>query len=220
METQYAAFDSREAVDDAIARLQAFGFPRSSIRYAGDEEFRKPPASFRPNGGFLSSLEKLFTTMTGSSEDPALGLYEQTLRRGGSVLAVEAATPIEAQTAHELLRLAGAVDPLSYTEPSVLARSWHAPAEFAALPDAAGDRAAGVGGTAAFGPKLDAFEPGTLEWREQAEVITLTKVAHVVEELCVNKSVTVYTETLEDTVRGTAVEVEPLRSASSPGLGD
>jgi uncharacterized protein (TIGR02271 family) len=57
---------------------------------------------------------------------------------------------------------------------------------------------------------MAAFKEGTIELTETAEEAVAAKEARVVEEVVVSKGVTEHTETVQDTVRRTDVEVEPL----------
>ncbi len=58
----------------------------------------------------------------------------------------------------------------------------------------------------------DAFQAGTIEMRETAEVPVVAKEARVVEEISLNKTASERTETVSDTVRRTDFEVENLTS--------
>lgn len=57
---------------------------------------------------------------------------------------------------------------------------------------------------------IEAFKEGSIELTETAEEAVAAKEARVVEEVVVSKGVTEHTETVEDTVRRTDVEVEQL----------
>ena len=57
---------------------------------------------------------------------------------------------------------------------------------------------------------LTAFKEGTIELTETAEEAVVSKQARVVEEVVVNKEATERTETVQETVRRTEVEVEPI----------
>ncbi len=65
---------------------------------------------------------------------------------------------------------------------------------------------------------IEAFKEGTIEVRESAEEAVVGKTARVVEEVRVGKEVTERTETIQDTVRRTDVEVEQL-GAQGAGMG-
>jgi len=60
---------------------------------------------------------------------------------------------------------------------------------------------------------LNAFQEGTIEVRETHEEAVVNKEARVVEEVRVRKNVEEHTEKVQDTVRRTEVEVEPMTSA-------
>jgi uncharacterized protein (TIGR02271 family) len=57
---------------------------------------------------------------------------------------------------------------------------------------------------------MAAFREGTIEVTETAEVPVVAKEARVVEEVIIGKETTQRTETVQDTVRRTEVDVEPL----------
>jgi len=57
---------------------------------------------------------------------------------------------------------------------------------------------------------LNAFQEGTIEVREMHEEAVVNKEARVVEEVRVRKNVEEHTEKVQDTVRRTEVEVQPL----------
>ena len=60
----------------------------------------------------------------------------------------------------------------------------------------------------------DAFKTGTIEMRETAEIPVVAKEARVVEEISLNKTASEHTETVQDTVRRTDVEVENVGSTN------
>lgn len=62
---------------------------------------------------------------------------------------------------------------------------------------------------------LNAFQEGSIELIEHAEVPVVSKTANVVEEISVGKEVNERVETVRDTVRSTDVEVENLKSTDS-----
>jgi uncharacterized protein (TIGR02271 family) len=63
----------------------------------------------------------------------------------------------------------------------------------------------------------DAFKEGTIELRENSEEAVVGKTARVVEEVVVGKEVRDRTETINDTVRRTDVDVEQLDASSTSG---
>lgn len=65
---------------------------------------------------------------------------------------------------------------------------------------------------------IEAFKEGTIEVRETSEEPVVGKTARVVEEVRVGKEVSERTETIQDTVRRTDVEVEQL-GAQATGTG-
>jgi len=218
MPTVYAAFDSHQALTHAVEQLQRFGFSRPWIRHDRDDHFRAPPLHLKRNVGVLSTVGSFFAKLGNSAPASLADLYEDTLRRGGSVLAVDAATAVEERTVQEILRRCGAVDAERYGVTHIAPVSDEAGYAASASSDIEPiDRAVAVGGlpvlvysnsgsAVASEADFQSFEPGNYEIREQVEVMTLTKTARVVEELSVNKSVRVYIETIEDMLRSTTVE--------------
>jgi len=59
---------------------------------------------------------------------------------------------------------------------------------------------------------MSAFQQGTIEVTERAEQAVVAKEARVVEEVVVGKEATERTETIQDTVRRTDVDVEELNT--------
>ena len=62
-----------------------------------------------------------------------------------------------------------------------------------------------------------AFQEGTIELTERAEEAVVQKQARVVEEVVVGKEATERTETINDTVRRTDVEIQPVETGASAG---
>ncbi|MEK8089416.1 DUF2382 domain-containing protein [Thermithiobacillus plumbiphilus] len=62
---------------------------------------------------------------------------------------------------------------------------------------------------------LRAFQEGSIEVTETDEVLVVAKEARVVEEVEVSKTAHMHTETIQDTVRGTDVSVEPLAAGAA-----
>ena len=68
---------------------------------------------------------------------------------------------------------------------------------------------------------FETFKEGTIELTESAEEAVVSKQARVVEEVMIGKTASEHTETVKDTVRHTAVEVEnlPADKAKRTGAG-
>jgi uncharacterized protein (TIGR02271 family) len=66
---------------------------------------------------------------------------------------------------------------------------------------------------------LNAFEEKSFELRETSEEAVVSKTARVVEEVVINKDVTEHTETVNDTVRRTDVDVEQLGTTDTTRSG-
>jgi len=62
---------------------------------------------------------------------------------------------------------------------------------------------------------MNAFKEGTIEVRETQEQPVVSKEARVVEEVRINKSVEEHTQKVQDTVRRTDVDVEPIAGTGS-----
>lgn len=67
---------------------------------------------------------------------------------------------------------------------------------------------------------MGAFQEGSIEVRTTAEEAVIGKVARVVEEVVVSKETSERTQTIEDTVRRTDVEVEQLGAQANMGRDD
>jgi stress response protein YsnF len=61
----------------------------------------------------------------------------------------------------------------------------------------------------------DAFREGTLEIKERGEEAVVSKTARVVEEVVVGKQVEEHTETINDTVRRTDVDVQEVNTKTT-----
>jgi uncharacterized protein (TIGR02271 family) len=67
---------------------------------------------------------------------------------------------------------------------------------------------------------VEAFKDKTIELRETAEEAVVQKSARVVEEVVVGKEVSQHQQQVQDTVRHTEVDVQPLQGTSTTALDD
>ena len=114
MHTVIGAFDSRQHAHHALDRLRDAGFPRDCMYLrtaeAPDDVSGQAGADAADEShGFFHTLSHLFAGLFGTAGDA--GEYAETIRRGGTVVVVDAADEATAQKAHAVLqRLDGLVD--------------------------------------------------------------------------------------------------------------
>lgn len=110
--TVIALFDDTDRAEEAAAALMSRGFDESAVHVTlnasepGTEHV--PPAAQIESGplsGLLHRLALLFRV-----EEPHLSHYEEAVRRGGSVVQVDAANEAEAATARDALLAVGAAN--------------------------------------------------------------------------------------------------------------
>jgi hypothetical protein len=131
-----ASFLDMDALRSAIARLQqqeAVPMNRMHLKASHDTEFlaRSGPSQPRPGQpgyqeqGVLESFGSFWANLLESHTDES-GIYAETLRRGSSLLMVEADTDEEAARLRRLLRDCGAQD-IEEGAAAWRAQGWDAP---------------------------------------------------------------------------------------------
>jgi uncharacterized protein (TIGR02271 family) len=259
MQTLLATFDDNATAQRAIEALLDQGFDRSHVHLETAPGSQvSGTAEHSSEQGIMSSVGNFFSNLFGSDSDSAAGNYSEAVRRGSSVVAVDAEDDAQLDQAREIMQDMGSVDvearvdqwkqqgwtgfdpnsePLTENE---LERERQAvPVVQEELQ--VGKRAVDVGGLRVIKrvsetpvseivnlreehatierrpvdrPATEAdfanFQEGTLEVRETAEEAIVGKTARVVEEVVVGKEETERSETIEDTVRRTDVDVERI----------
>lgn len=116
MQTIIAAFDDSQAAQRAVARLVEQGFSRDSVHLqSGYDDDTTTPTSSRTadtdHHGFFSSVGDFFGSLFGDEPHKAdAGNYAEAVRRGSTVVVVDAQTDIEVDKARALMAEAGSVD--------------------------------------------------------------------------------------------------------------
>lgn len=108
-QTVVALFDQHAAAQQARERLLARGFEPSSITLSdtADGEVRQ---SEPESGGVLASVRHFFADLFGDDRHDEVGVYADTIARGGAVLKVEVDDDERVDTTREVLESAGAAD--------------------------------------------------------------------------------------------------------------
>jgi uncharacterized protein (TIGR02271 family) len=109
MQTILATFDDEQSAQQAVDELVAEGFPPSSVHLQSGSL----PGETRPNSvtshGFMSSVGNFFSNLFGSEQEHA-GVYSEAVRRGSTVIAVDAQSDQDVDRAQMLLQRLGSVN--------------------------------------------------------------------------------------------------------------
>ena len=121
MYTVIGAFDDRQSAQRTLDTLVARGFPRDRVDLQAGPATPDPAASITSRGaasgsvedgndGLLARMRHSFASLFGS-EEGEVGRYSEAIRRGGSVVVVDATDETQAERAAELMRaLGGTID--------------------------------------------------------------------------------------------------------------
>lgn len=117
MYTVIGAFDDRQAAMRAVDTLVVRGFPRDAVDLQGRPSTLDPTSSThgerganapREDEGFAAGVRHFFASLFGGGEDASrAGLYSEAVRRGGSVVVVDANDETAAERAAEIMRASG-----------------------------------------------------------------------------------------------------------------
>ena len=117
MYTVIGAFDDRQAAMRAFETLVVRGFPRDAVDLQSCPSTLDPTASTnderganapREDEGFVAGVRHFFASLFGGSDDASrAGLYSEAVRRGGSVVVVDANDETAAERAAEIMRASG-----------------------------------------------------------------------------------------------------------------
>ena len=272
MQTVISAFDTREDAQRALDRLVESGFGREAVHlqsgYEAGDSTGIDRARDDADDGFFHSISRFFSELfCDDDSDGESGRYAEAIRRGGTVMLVDAADQSEAERARSILAACdGSIDlqegsalwqreGSAVSEPQARAR----PDDESVVPVLQEELKVGKrevpGGAVRVvrrvretpvremvrlheeritvqrrpvdRPASEAdfanFQEGTLEMREMREEPVVSKTARVVEEVVIEQSDQERTQTIEDTVRRTDVEVERVEAnasgASTRGAG-
>ena len=116
MQTVIAAFDDPETARRAADRLIEQGYPRSSVHVeAGRAATTGTTTSTTDtytehDRGLLERIEDFFSNLFGSDSTEDAGTYAEAVRRGSTIVAVDANSDAEVEKATALMRELGSVD--------------------------------------------------------------------------------------------------------------
>ena len=117
MYTVIGAFDDRQAAMRAFDTLVVRGFPRDAVDLQSCPSTLDPTSSTngerganapREDEGFVAGVRHFFASLFGGSDDASrAGIYSEAVRRGGSVVVVDANDETAAERAAEIMRASG-----------------------------------------------------------------------------------------------------------------
>ena len=108
MQTVLATFDDSQAARNAVDQLIAQGFSRTSVHLqSGDSATRTAAPA---NSGMMASVGHFFSNLFDSDDKAHAGTYAEAVRRGSTVVAVDASTDAEVQKAQTVMQKLGTVD--------------------------------------------------------------------------------------------------------------
>jgi stress response protein YsnF len=111
MQTILATFDDEQTARQAVDELVAEGFPPASVHLQSGSGTL--PGETRPNAvtnhGFMSAVGNFFSNLFESEHERA-GVYSEAVRRGSTVIAVDAQTQTDLEKAQTLLQRRGSVN--------------------------------------------------------------------------------------------------------------
>jgi len=114
MQTVLATFDNTQHAQAAIDKLVAQGITRSNVHLqegiSGSTVAGSGTENADDSRGMLSGVGHFFSHLFGSDDETAAGNYSEAVRRGGSVVAVDADSDAEVEKVTALLNTMGSVD--------------------------------------------------------------------------------------------------------------
>ena len=108
MQTILGTFDDTRAAQNAVDRLVAQGFSRDRIHL--ETSSLATTAKPHEHHGFLADIEHFFSSLFESDKKTDAGNYAEAVRRGSTVVAVDAINDSEVDKATKILREFGSVD--------------------------------------------------------------------------------------------------------------
>lgn len=108
MQTILGTFDDTQAARSAVDQLIAQGFSRTSVHLqSGDTASR---AAIPHSGGMMASVGHFFSNLFDSDDKSHAGTYSEAVRRGSTVVAVDASTDSEVEKARSVMQKLGTVN--------------------------------------------------------------------------------------------------------------
>ena len=110
MQSLIAAFNNTRTAQQAVERLVQQGFARSSVHLQSGYDDTAAAAPTKPNLADPFGFAGFFSSLFGADSTSEAGKYAEAVRRGNTVVVVDAKTDAEAAKATQLLQELGAVD--------------------------------------------------------------------------------------------------------------
>lgn len=117
MYTVIGAFDDRQSAQATVDTLLQQGIPRTSIDVQSTPDTLDSTASSVPrretggtagrdggDEGFFAGVRHFFSSLFGNEEDAQVGLYSEAIRRGSTIVVVDAVDESQADRAAQLMR--------------------------------------------------------------------------------------------------------------------
>jgi uncharacterized protein (TIGR02271 family) len=155
MYTVIGAFEDRSTAQRAVDLLATRGFSRDAIDLQARPDTLDPTASTtstsidrdaeRRGGeddGFFAGVRHFFASLFGSDDEQQIGIYSEAIRRGSTLVVVDARDQAEADRAAEAMREQGGTIDLDERSTAWRAEGWGADAPHAATGGTAGAMAA------------------------------------------------------------------------------
>jgi uncharacterized protein (TIGR02271 family) len=108
MQTVLATFDEYRDAQNAVDQLIAQGFSRTSVHLQSGAS--QPAATTAANTGMMASVGHFFSNLFDSDDKSDAGTYAEAVRRGSTVVAVDATTEAEVEKAQSVAKALGAVN--------------------------------------------------------------------------------------------------------------
>src|SRR4051794_4543504 len=109
MQTVLATFDDNQAARTAADQLIAQGFARSSVHLQSGAAPTSSGVS-RPDKGLMAGIGEFFERLFDSDDKTHAGNYAEAVRRGSTVLAVDARNDAEVAKARSVMSELGTID--------------------------------------------------------------------------------------------------------------
>ena len=110
MQTVLGTFDDPRTAQTAVDQLLTKGFRRSSVHLQSAAQSDNPSTTSASNTGVMASVGNFFSRLFESDDKTHAGTYSEAVRRGSTVVAVDANSDAEVATAQSLMRELGSVN--------------------------------------------------------------------------------------------------------------
>jgi hypothetical protein len=222
MQTVLGTFDDRATAQRAVDQLIARGFNRTSVHMqagAMSDDVVAPTSASTSERGMMGSVGHFFSKLFESDDKDHAGNYAEAVRRGSSVVAVDANDDAEVGTAQTVMQQLVTVNVDDRVE------KWKGQGWSGFDPESkplSGEELAEQGSPASVVQEELVVGKRTLDTGGLRVVkrVSETPVSGVVEEVTIGKDVTNRSEKVSDTVRRTDVDVERIPGTLSVADSD